>query len=54
VIGGDRAIEVGSHRFFWHASISGSTEILQVKYAPNVPLSQNHPEEVQQAFFREN
>lgn len=35
----------------WHASISGSTEILQVKYAPNVPLSQNHPEEVQQAFL---
>ena len=35
----------------WHASISGSTEILQVNYAPNVPLSQNHPEEVQQAFL---
>jgi DNA replication and repair protein RecF len=35
----------------WHASISGSTEVLQVKYAPNVPLEQNHPEEVQQAFL---
>lgn len=35
----------------WHASISGSTEILQVKYAPNVPLEQNHPEGVQQAFL---
>lgn len=35
----------------WHASISGSTEILQVKYAPNVPLEQNHPEEVQRAFL---
>lgn len=35
----------------WHASISGSTEILQVKYAPNVPLEQNHPEEVQSAFL---
>ncbi len=35
----------------WHASISGSTEVLQVKYAPNVPLEQNHPEGVQQAFF---
>ena len=35
----------------WHASISGSTEILQVKYAPNVSLEQNHPEEVQRAFL---
>ncbi len=35
----------------WHASISGSTEVLQVNYAPNVPLEQNHPEEVQQAFL---
>ena len=35
----------------WHASISGSTEVLQVKYAPNVPLEQNHPEDVQQAFL---
>ncbi len=35
----------------WHTSISDSTEILQVKYAPNVPFTQNHPEEVQQAFL---
>jgi DNA replication and repair protein RecF len=35
----------------WHASISGSTEVLQVKYAPNVPLEQSHPEGVQQAFL---
>jgi DNA replication and repair protein RecF len=35
----------------WHANISGSTEILQVKYAPNVPLEQNQPEKVQQAFL---
>jgi len=35
----------------WHASISGSTEILQVKYAPNVPLEQNNPEGVQRAFL---
>lgn len=37
----------------WHASISDSTEILQVKYAPNVPLTQNYPEPevVQQAFL---
>lgn len=35
----------------WHASISGSTEILQVKYAPNVPLEENNPEMVQRAFL---
>jgi DNA replication and repair protein RecF len=35
----------------WHANISGSTEILQVKYAPNVPLEENQPEQVQQAFL---
>ncbi|MEH2415564.1 DNA replication/repair protein RecF [Nostoc sp.] len=35
----------------WHSSISGSTEILQIKYLPNIPLEDNHPEEVQQAFL---
>ncbi|MGJ5673299.1 MAG: DNA replication/repair protein RecF [Nostochopsis sp.] len=35
----------------WHASISGSKEILQIKYSPNVPLEQNYPENVQQAFL---
>ncbi len=35
----------------WHASISGSTETLQVKYAPNVPLEENQPEQIQQAFL---
>lgn len=35
----------------WHASISDRTEILQVKYSPNVPLTQGSPEEVQQAFL---
>ncbi len=35
----------------WHSSISCSTEILQVKYVPNVPLEQNNPEAVQQAFL---
>ncbi len=35
----------------WHATISGSTEILQVKYTPNVPLEQNNPEGVQRAFL---
>jgi DNA replication and repair protein RecF len=35
----------------WHASISGSTEILQVRYAPNVPLEETQPEQVQQVFL---
>ena len=36
----------------WHASISGSTEILQINYLPNVPINEpNHPDEVQQAFL---
>ncbi|QLE56754.1 DNA replication/repair protein RecF [Nostoc sp. TCL26-01] len=35
----------------WHASISGSTEILQINYAPNIPLTQNHADDVQAAFF---
>lgn len=35
----------------WHSNISGSTEELQVRYAPNVPLTENHPEQVQQAFL---
>lgn len=35
----------------WHSNISGSTEHLQISYAPNVPLSENHPEQVQQAFL---
>lgn len=35
----------------WHASISNSTEILQVNYTPNVPFTQDHPEQVQQAFL---
>jgi DNA replication and repair protein RecF len=35
----------------WHSSISGSTEILQLKYLPNVPLEENKLEEVQQAFL---
>jgi DNA replication and repair protein RecF len=35
----------------WHASISGSTEVLQIQYAPNVPLGNNYSEAVQQAFL---
>lgn len=35
----------------WHASISNSTEVLQIKYLPNIPLEEKHPEQVQQAFL---
>lgn len=35
----------------WHASISGRQENLQIKYAPNIPWSQNNLEEVQSVFF---
>lgn len=35
----------------WHASISGQKEVLQVKYAPNVPMEQDDPEGIQQAFL---
>jgi DNA replication and repair protein RecF len=35
----------------WHASISGQTEALEVKYAPNVSLEQDDTEKVQQAFL---
>ena len=34
----------------WHASISGS-EVLELKYAPNVTLEKDEPEAVQQAFL---
>ncbi len=48
----DRAIQrLAPIAAAWHASISGSTEVLEVKYAPNVPLEQNNLEIVQQAFL---
>ncbi|MFN6540923.1 MAG: DNA replication/repair protein RecF [Nostoc sp. EkiNYC01] len=48
----DRAIQRLAHiATAWHTSISGSTEILQIKYAPNIPLEDNQPEQVQQAFL---
>jgi DNA replication and repair protein RecF len=48
----DRAIQrLAPIASAWHASISGSTEVLQIKYASNVPLEQNNPEQVQQAFL---
>ncbi|BBD57300.1 DNA replication and repair protein RecF [Nostoc sp. HK-01] len=48
----DRAIQrLAPIAAAWHASISGSTEILEIKYLPNIPLVLNQPEEVQQAFL---
>ncbi|WP_414541907.1 DNA replication/repair protein RecF [Nostoc sp. CCY0012] len=35
----------------WHASISGSTEVLQINYLPSVPLEENQPEVIKQAFL---
>jgi DNA replication and repair protein RecF len=35
----------------WHQAISGSTENLEVTYAPNVCLDEANPEQVQQAFL---
>ncbi|OYD98031.1 DNA replication/repair protein RecF [Nostoc sp. 'Peltigera membranacea cyanobiont' 210A] len=48
----DRAIQrLAPIATTWHGNISGSTEVLQIKYIPNIPLEDNHPEEVQQAFL---
>ncbi|MEH2068605.1 MAG: DNA replication/repair protein RecF [Nostoc sp.] len=48
----DRAIQrLASIATTWHANISGSTEILQIKYVPNIPSEDNQPEQVQQAFL---
>ncbi|MBN3922415.1 DNA replication/repair protein RecF [Nostoc sp. NMS4] len=48
----DRAIQrLAPIASAWHASISGSTEVLQIKYVSNIPLEDNQPEEVQQAFL---
>lgn len=35
----------------WHGAISGSTEELEVRYAPNVPLEEDDPEIIRQAFL---
>jgi DNA replication and repair protein RecF len=35
----------------WHQAISNSTELLEVRYAPNVQLEQDDPALVQQAFL---
>lgn len=48
----DRAIQrLAPIASAWHSSISGSTEILELKYSPNISLEHNHPEQVQQAFL---
>ncbi|MGF1989829.1 MAG: DNA replication/repair protein RecF [Nostoc sp. ZfuVER08] len=48
----DRAIQRLAHiATAWHANISGSTEILEIKYAPNISLEDNQPEQIQQAFL---
>ncbi|ARV62133.1 DNA replication/repair protein RecF [Nostocales cyanobacterium HT-58-2] len=48
----DRAIQrLAPIAIAWHASISGSTEVLELKYSPNVSLEQNLSEQVQQAFL---
>lgn len=36
---------------YWHQAISGKTEDLELQYTPNVPLEQDVPETVQQAFL---
>jgi DNA replication and repair protein RecF len=35
----------------WHQSISGSTEQLEIRYAPNVELVEDDPEALQKAFL---
>lgn len=35
----------------WHTKISGKTEVLTLNYAPNVPIPENDPEKVQEAFL---
>ncbi|TVP59933.1 MAG: DNA replication/repair protein RecF [Nodularia sp. (in: Bacteria)] len=48
----DRAIQrLAPIAAAWHASISGSTEILQINYLPSVPLAEPHPEDIQPAFL---
>ncbi|MFH7024639.1 MAG: DNA replication/repair protein RecF [Heteroscytonema crispum UTEX LB 1556] len=48
----DRAIQrLAPIASAWHASISGSTEILSIKYAPNVLLNTTTNEEVHKAFL---
>ncbi len=48
----DRAIQrLSPMAAAWHASISGSTENLQIQYTPSVPFSDSHPEALPAAFL---
>jgi DNA replication and repair protein RecF len=48
----DRAIQrLAPIATVWHRNISGSTEELLVKYAPNVMMEDNNSEQVQEAFL---
>jgi len=48
----DRAIQrLAPIATVWHRNISGSTEQLLVKYAPNVMMEDNNSEQVQEAFL---
>jgi DNA replication and repair protein RecF len=48
----DRAIQrLAPIAAMWHANISNSTEILQIKYSPSIPFEQSQPEQVQKSFF---
>jgi DNA replication and repair protein RecF len=43
-----RLVPLAAH---WHREISGSTEDLDVRYAPNVPLEEDDPEIIKQGFL---
>ncbi|QZZ19039.1 DNA replication/repair protein RecF [Leptothermofonsia sichuanensis E412] len=43
-----RLVPLAAH---WHREISGSTEDLDVRYAPNVPLKEDDPEIIKQGFL---
>ncbi|WP_414527688.1 DNA replication/repair protein RecF [Nodularia chucula] len=48
----DRAIQrLAPIAAAWHASISGSTEVLKINYLPSVALVDTHSEDIQQAFL---
>lgn len=52
IIRRDRAIKRLSRlASAWHTSISGAAEVLEINYAPNVPLEKTSTQELQSAFF---
>ncbi|MBD2136654.1 DNA replication/repair protein RecF [Anabaena sp. FACHB-1237] len=49
----DRAIQrLAPIAASWHASISGSTENLQIQYVPHVTIERNHPQELTEVFLQ--